>query len=121
VRTRIRWCPQTGKKVAEWAGDECVYYDYDYFHPENKAPVVMGDLPAYQSPIDGRTVEGRKQRRDDLARNHSRPWEGLEAEKKEAARQKAEIERKADAKLNESAWRAWYELSPDKRKILRGT
>lgn len=121
MRTRTKWCPQTGKKVAEWKNNELVYYDSDYFHPEDKAPVVIGDLPAYQSPIDGRTVEGRKQRRDDLARTHSRPWEGREAEEKEAKRQKQYIEQKSEARLNESAWRAWHELSPEKRRILRGS
>ena len=121
MRTRTRYCPATGKKVAEWKNDELVFYDHDYFHPEDKAPVVFGDLPAYESPVDGRVIEGRKQRRDDLARSGSRPWEGIEAEKREAARQKQYIEQKAERHLNESVWRAWSEMSPDKRRILRGS
>ena len=120
MRTKTRYCPNTGKKVAEWIDGKLTFYDEDYFYPEDKAPMVIADLPAYQSPIDGRTIEGRKQRRDDLARNHARPWEGLAEEKKEANRHKAEIERKAEARLDESVWRAWHEMSPDKRKILRG-
>lgn len=120
MRTRTRWNPQTGKKVAEWKGDELVYYDDEYFHPQSQTAVVIGDLPAYESPIDGRTVEGRKQRREDLARSGCRPWEGREQETKEANRYKAQSERRSEEKINESVMRAWHELSPDKRKVLRG-
>lgn len=49
---------------------------------------VLPDTPEYHSPIDGRLVSGRKERRADMARSGSRPWEGLEQEKKEAARQR---------------------------------
>lgn len=40
----------------------------------NEQPIVRGphiwsDLPDYQSPIDGRCVSGRVQRREDLKRN----------------------------------------------------
>ncbi len=34
------------------------------------APFVRGDLPGYTSPVDGRWIEGRSQRREDLRRNH---------------------------------------------------
>lgn len=34
------------------------------------APRVFGDLPGYQSPIDGRWIEGRKARRYDLESNN---------------------------------------------------
>lgn len=30
---------------------------------------IISDIPAYQSPVDGRTVGGRRQMREDLARN----------------------------------------------------
>lgn len=120
MRTRTRWNPQTGKKVAEWKGDELVYYDDKYFHPQSQTAVVIGDLPAYQSPIDGRTVEGRKQRREDLARSGSRPWEGRLVEEKEAQRQKQYLEKKSDEKLTAAAWSSYYELPPSKRRVLRG-
>lgn len=42
--------------------------------------LVSGDLPGYQSPIDGAWVDGRKARREDLARNHCRPYEAGEKE-----------------------------------------
>ncbi len=35
-------------------------------------PYVRSDLPAYESPIDGRIIEGRAARREDLARSGCR-------------------------------------------------
>lgn len=41
---------------------------------QRKAPIavpnVIFDIPAYQSPIDGRWITSRSERRDDLARNN---------------------------------------------------
>jgi hypothetical protein len=34
-----------------------------------RLPFVMRDTPAYASPIDGRIIEGRVARREDLKRN----------------------------------------------------
>lgn len=39
------------------------------------APLVVADLPGYQSPVDGRWIEGRRARREDLARNNCVPYE----------------------------------------------
>lgn len=39
------------------------------------APLVVCDLPGYQSPVDGRWIEGRRARREDLARNNCVPYE----------------------------------------------
>lgn len=39
------------------------------------AALVVADLPGYQSPVDGRWVEGRKARREDLARNNCVAYE----------------------------------------------
>lgn len=33
------------------------------------APMVIGDIPPYTSPIDGRIIESRSARREDLLRN----------------------------------------------------
>ena len=38
---------------------------------EPVAPVaVIGDIPAYQSPVTGEVIGGRRQKRDDLARHN---------------------------------------------------
>lgn len=38
-------------------------------------PTVISDIPEYQSPIDGRWITTRSERRDDLARNNCVPYE----------------------------------------------
>jgi putative FmdB family regulatory protein len=39
------------------------------------APMVVTDLPGYRSPVDGRWIEGKRARREDLARNNCVPYE----------------------------------------------
>jgi len=77
-------------------------------------------LPAYESPVDGRVVDGRKQRRNDLARTHSRPYEGREQEVKEANKVRAEQERKTDQLAERMARVAWADAPDRVRKMLRG-
>lgn len=84
------------------------------------APVVWNDLPAYESPIDGRVVDGRRQRRDDLARTGCRPYEGREQEQKEAAKVRADQERQTDQLAERMAHRAWADAPERVRKVFRG-
>lgn len=79
---------------------------------------VIPDTPGYYSPVTGKWIEGKKARRDDLARTGSRPWEGMEQEQKEAARRKAYEDQKADKMLDKSVRQAWYQLDPRKREKL---
>lgn len=58
---------------------------------ERPGPDIMPDLPEYTSPIDGRLISGRRQRREDLARNDCRPYE--KGEREEFARQKESEQR----------------------------
>jgi hypothetical protein len=86
---------------------------------EALAPAVFGDLPAYTSPIDGRVVDGRKQRREDLKRNNCRPWEGREQERKQAMKDRALHEKKLDTLAEKMAYRAW-DMAPERlRKLFR--
>lgn len=84
-----------------------------------RGPGYIPDTEGYLSPTTGKWIEGRKARRDDLARSGARPWEGLAAEKQEAARQKAYIEQKQDKAIEKAAWQAYYAMSPEKRRKLR--
>lgn len=91
----------------------------DQFHQiRPMAPAVFGDLPDYQSPVDGAVVHGRRGRRYDLARTGCRPYEGGDQERHEAARNRAYDEQKSDAKLDATARTAYAQLSPEKRRIL---
>jgi hypothetical protein len=80
---------------------------------------IQPDLPGYESPIDGRWIEGRRARRDDLARSNCRPWEGREQEEKEAAKRRSENERRLDNLAERMAHRAWAEAPERIRKVFR--
>mgnify|MGYP000199170381 FL=1 len=38
-------------------------------------PMIMAPMPEYQSPIDGRVISSRMERKDDLERNNCREWD----------------------------------------------
>jgi hypothetical protein len=82
------------------------------------APMVVPDLPGYQSPVTGLWVEGRKARREDLARTGCRAWEGKAQEVKEATRQREYVEQKRDVKLDAAVRTAFHQLSPQQRRAL---
>lgn len=87
---------------------------------ESLAPLVMNDLPGYQSPVTGEWVEGRRARREDLKRSGCRPYEGREQEQKEADRYNAEQAAKEDRRLTETLSRNFYQIPYRTRKILEG-
>lgn len=62
------------------------------------APLVVADLPGYQSPVDGRWIEGRKARREDLARNNCVPYEPSMKQEhmKRLERSNADLDKKVD-------------------------
>lgn len=110
ARRRWVWDP-TVKALVE--------VDVNYRAP-SVAPEVWDDLPAYESPIDGRMVEGRRQRRNDLARSGCRPYEGREQEQKEANKVRAEADRNLDRIAENMAHTAWAEAPERVRKHFRG-
>jgi len=75
----------------------------------------------YTSPIDGRPITTKQARIDDLKRSGSRPWEGLEQEKKVAQERKKYEEKIEDKKLEAAAVQAWQSLKPEQRKVLETT
>lgn len=106
MRTRYIQHPETGELIlAE-----------HYRAPHRPTFYVMPDLPDYESPVDGRVVHGRAGRREDLRRSGCRPWEGREAEAKEAARIRANDERAFDRRVEQTAIAAWNNLSPEKKR-----
>lgn len=94
--------------------------DYLQELPES-APMIMTDLPGYQSPTTGLWVEGRVQRREDLKRSGCRPWEGREQEMKEANRRQSYDEAKRETALDRAAHEVYYQFPPSKRDILKRT
>lgn len=53
---------KTGERMAVRKGPLC-------------APTVISDIPEYASPIDGRMITSRSERRDDLKRNNCVEYE----------------------------------------------
>lgn len=82
--------------------------------------VVRGDITPYQSPIDGRAINSRRQRTEDLKRNHCRPWEGIDAEKAHAASCKASEDAKFEAGIASKAAEVLNNLPTATQNVLKG-
>lgn len=108
------WTHTLGPEGAEQKWQE----KQEWLKQKHGSADFIADTEGYLSPTTGKWIEGRKARRDDLARSGARPWEGLAAEQQEAARQKQYIEQKQDKKIEEAAWRSWYSMDPKKRRQL---
>jgi len=87
---------------------------------EPLAPAVWDDLPPYESPIDGKLVDGRRQRREDLLRSGCRPYEGRQQEAQEAAKIRQRYERQLDQAAEKMAYRAWDQAPERVRRVFRG-
>jgi hypothetical protein len=109
------WEPTYGPEGAEQKWQE----KQAWLQQKHGSADFISDTEGYLSPTTGKWIEGRKARRDDLARSGARPWEGLQVEQQEAARQKQYIEQKQDKAIEKAAWQAYYAMSPEKRRKLR--
>lgn len=79
------------------------------------APMGIVDIPAYESPASGKWITSRAERREDFKRTGTRPWEGIEEEKKEAQRQEKYQEEVSDKALDHIVRKAWADLPPSKK------
>lgn len=84
-----------------------------------ETPMIVPDLPGYESPVTGKWIEGRKARREDLKRTNSRPWEGIEQERKEAAKIQRDNDRKQDQLAERMAHRLWANAPESARRLFR--
>lgn len=88
---------------------------------EQRAPLVIPDIPDYVSPVTGKLVSGRKQRREDLLKTNSRPYEGFASEKREADRRVAYAEQASERKLEERLRTVYHQrLTPEQRRAVEG-
>lgn len=83
-----------------------------------EAPAVQADLPGYQSPIDGRWVEGRRARVEDLKRNNCRPWEGMESERKEAIKRADAADAEFGKKIETGIAEVYNGMSAESQRAL---
>jgi hypothetical protein len=79
-------------------------------------PMVRGDLPGYSSPIDGRWVEGRRARLEDLRRNGCRPYEPGEKEQNE--RNRIRENERLDSRIDETVEQAVLTMPARKKELL---
>jgi hypothetical protein len=107
--TRRRWIyPQNGEPYEVTP---------DYVHAP-RGPLIIGDLPSYQSPIDGKWIDGRVARREDLARSGCRPWEGMQQERQEASRQRGYEAQRQEQQLDRVVNQSWAQISEQSRRTL---
>ncbi|PXX41091.1 putative FmdB family regulatory protein [Burkholderia pyrrocinia] len=84
-----------------------------------EAPAVQTDLPGYTSPIDGRWIEGRRARTEDLKRNGCRPWEGMETERKEAIKRAEAADAEFGKKIESGIAEVYNGMSTDSQRALQ--
>lgn len=108
------WLPSLGS--VERAEQEWAIKQEREANPVRSAAVYV--MPGYQSEATGRWIETPSQRRDDLKRSGCRPWEGMAAEKQEAAKHKQYQEQASDAKLDHAVRSAWRDLPDSKKQAL---
>ncbi|UEP43150.1 FmdB family zinc ribbon protein [Burkholderia sp. B21-005] len=84
-----------------------------------EAPAVQTDLPGYTSPIDGRWIEGRRARTEDLKRNGCRPWEGMETERKEAIKRAEAADAEFGKKIESGIAEVYNGLSTESQRALQ--
>lgn len=83
-----------------------------------EAAAIQADLPGYQSPIDGRWIEGKRARMEDMKRNGCRPWEGMESEKKEAQRRAEYADKDYEKGLEAQIMNTYNNMSAEKQRLL---
>ena len=87
---------------------EWVLVDASTYQEPETTHYVIGDTPDYTSPIDGKLISGRKQRREDLKRNNCVEYDpGM---KDDARRIRKEQERQFERGLGETMQRTATQL-----------
>lgn len=83
-----------------------------------EAPAVQADLPGYTSPIDGRWIEGRRARTEDLKRSNCRPWEGMDTERKEAVKRADAADAEFGKKIEAGVAEVYNGMSAESQRAL---
>jgi hypothetical protein len=118
----------TAANKAAWLEANGKYYDDPeqgwkdkllmHAYPKRSASVYV--MPSYQSPITGQWIDTPSQRREDMKRSGSRPWEGRDQELKEAQKRKENLEKETDKLAEKMAVTAWQQLPEQHREALSG-
>lgn len=87
-----------------------------HYDPTPTAPLVSGDLPDYQSPIDGRLISGRAARREDLKRSGCVEYEP--SMKDAAIRERAKADADLERKVERTVEKHFYETCNSRQREL---
>lgn len=83
-----------------------------------EAPTVQVDIGGYTSPIDGKWIEGKAARREDLKRNNCRPWEGMESEKKAAIERAKAADKDFEKGVEAAVYNTYNNMSAEKQRAI---
>ena len=97
---------------------ECCGYKMEKLISAPNLSPDIANWDTYVSPATGKTISSKAQRRADMKASGCRDWEGMESEKKQAARNKEYDEVKQDKKLDESVRTAYAQLPSEKKAQL---
>jgi hypothetical protein len=115
---KVKWCEDNAHHYADIEEAWNKKLEMHAFPPRSAAVRVM---PSYRSPITGKWIDTPAQRREDLARSGSRPWEGIESERKVAQERVKAEEKASDAAIENAAVAAWHSLGDDKKRALENS
>lgn len=83
-----------------------------------EAPAVQVDIGGYQSPIDGRWIEGKSARREDLKRSNCRPWEGMASERQAAIERSKAADKDFEKGVEAAAYNTFNNMSAEKQRAI---
>ncbi|MAF88889.1 MAG: hypothetical protein CL963_03495 [Euryarchaeota archaeon] len=105
-RVRYRAHPETGEMIPDY-----MWRQFDMMpKPKPKSHFIIGEIDPYQSPIDDRIVNTRKEHLDDLKRHGCRHYEGFDVEQKAANEWQADRDKEFDASLQKSFEETYMDL-----------
>ena len=81
-----------------------------YYVPLPKTHFIIGDIEPYQSPVDSRIINSRKDHRDDLLRTGCRVYEGRDQEQREADRHVAQDNERFENSLGDKMLKVQSQL-----------
>jgi hypothetical protein len=84
---------------------------------------IKVDFPAdaaYVSPASGKVIASSAERKRDFSETGTRPWEGIENERKEAQLRKSNELARQDAELTKTAESAWQNAPEAQKKAILG-
>lgn len=117
-------CPKCGnksttfRKIAERDNAEFCAADGEAMLRIIEAPAVQADIGGYTSPIDGRWIEGKAARKEDLKRNNCRPWEGMAEEKKAAIERSKAADKDFEKGVEAAAYNTFNNMSAEKQRAI---